>query len=119
MIFIDQVLHADLHRAIDNAEPGAPAVKAPAVRFWTLRSRREISSARLLRHSRAIVLFVQSNACPLVRIQAPELAKLQTKYGEKGVLFWMITANPQNDPRDIIAVAKEFEISMLRSIQIE
>src|ERR1700744_1792779 len=46
--------------------------------------------------TRAIVLFVQGNGCPLVRKLVPELKRLRDAYASKGVWFWMINANLQD-----------------------
>src|SRR5262245_51710743 len=45
--------------------------------------------------TRAIVLFVQGNGCPLVRKQVPQFKRLRDTYATNGVLFWMINANRQ------------------------
>jgi len=63
-------------------------------------------------HTRAIVLFVQGNGCPLVRQRVPELKRLRDAYATNGVVFWMINANPQDTRAEVIREAKEFAIDM-------
>lgn len=62
--------------------------------------------------TKAIVLFVQGNGCPLVRKRVPELKRLRDTYAPKGVLFWMINANPQDNRTDVVKEATEFEMDM-------
>lgn len=52
--------------------------------------------------TRAFVLFIQGNGCPLVQKRIPELNALQERYREDGVRFWMINSNFQ-DTRDEVA----------------
>ncbi|HZO85212.1 MAG TPA: redoxin domain-containing protein [Verrucomicrobiae bacterium] len=60
--------------------------------------------------TRAIVLFVQGNGCPLVRKQVPQLKRLRDTYGTNGIMFWMINANRQDRREDVAREAAEFEI---------
>lgn len=62
--------------------------------------------------TRAIVLFVQGNGCPLVRKQVPELKRLRDAYSTKGVVFWMVNANRQDSREEIAKEAAEFEIDL-------
>ena len=62
--------------------------------------------------TRAIVLFVQGNECPLVRKRVPQLKRLRDAYSTNGVIFWMLNANPQDRRGDIAKEAAEFEIDM-------
>ena len=61
---------------------------------------------------RAVVLFVQGNGCPLVRKRVPELNRLKDVYADKGVLFAMLNANPQDGREEIAREAAEFGIKM-------
>lgn len=58
----------------------------------------------------AIVLFVQGNGCPLVRKRIPELKRLRDAYAAKGVIFWMLNANPHDGRADVAREAAEFGI---------
>jgi hypothetical protein len=62
--------------------------------------------------TRAIVLFVQGNGCPLVRKQVPELKRLRDAYAAKGVIFWMINANLQDQREEVVKEAAEFGIDL-------
>jgi hypothetical protein len=62
--------------------------------------------------TRAIVLFVQGNGCPLVRKRVPELKRLRDAYAGKGVVFWMINANPQDSRAEVAREAAEFGIDL-------
>lgn len=62
--------------------------------------------------TRAIVLFVQGNGCPLVRKRVPELNRLQSQYAASGVRFWMINANPQDTREELAEEAREFDIRL-------
>src|SRR6476660_8394467 len=46
--------------------------------------------------TKAIVLFVQGDGCPLVRKRVPQLKRLNEAYASKGVVFWMINPNVQD-----------------------
>jgi peroxiredoxin len=62
--------------------------------------------------TRAIVLFVQGNGCPLVRKRTPELKRLRDAYAAKGVVFWMINPNPQDHRDEVAKEAAEFEMDL-------
>ncbi len=62
--------------------------------------------------TRAIVLFVQGNGCPLVRKRVPELKRLRDAYGTNGVVFWMINANPQDKRAEVAKEAAEFDLDL-------
>jgi hypothetical protein len=62
--------------------------------------------------TRAIVLFVQGNGCPLVRKRVPELKRLRESYAGKGVRFWMINANAQDTREEVAKEAAEFGIDV-------
>jgi hypothetical protein len=62
--------------------------------------------------TRAIVLFVQGNGCPLVRKRVPELKRLREAYATNGVIFWMLNANPQDKRADVLKEAAEFGIDL-------
>ena len=62
--------------------------------------------------TRALVLFVQGNGCPLVRKRAPELKRLRETYAAKGVRFWMLNANLQDTREEVAKEAAEFGFEM-------
>jgi hypothetical protein len=55
---------------------------------------------------KAVVVFVTGNGCPLARQTVPALKELRERYFERGVTFWMLDANLQDDRASI---AKEGE----------
>jgi len=62
--------------------------------------------------TKAIVLFVQGNGCPLVRKRIPVLARLQSEYASAGVRFFMINVNLQDERDDVAKEARAYEIPM-------
>ncbi|MBI2424511.1 MAG: redoxin family protein [Candidatus Hydrogenedentes bacterium] len=64
------------------------------------------------RDSRAIVLYVQGNGCPIVRLSFPILKRMQEQYESQGVKFLMINANFQDDRGGIAAELKEFAVAI-------
>jgi len=62
--------------------------------------------------TKAIVLFVQGNGCPLVRKRVPQLKRLREAYASKGVLFWMINPNAQDSRSEVVKEASEFDIDL-------
>lgn len=62
--------------------------------------------------TKAIVLFVQGNGCPLVRKRVPELKRLRDAYGTNGVVFWMLNANPEDKRAEVVSEAAEFGIDL-------
>ena len=62
--------------------------------------------------TKAIVLFVQGNGCPLVRKRVPELKRLRDAYATNGVIFWMINANTQDSRAEVAKEAAEFGIDL-------
>src|SRR4051812_5565270 len=62
--------------------------------------------------TKAIVLFVQGNGCPLVRKRIPQLKRLREAYASKGVLFWMINPNAQDSRSEVAKEASEFGIDL-------
>jgi hypothetical protein len=62
--------------------------------------------------TKAIVLFVQGNGCPLVQKRVPQLKRLRDTYAAKGVIFWMINANTQDARDDVMKEATEFKIDL-------
>ncbi|MCF6285106.1 MAG: redoxin domain-containing protein [Candidatus Hydrogenedentes bacterium] len=56
----------------------------------------------------AVVLYIHGIGCPIVRRSAPELNRLHKKYGEQGVVFYMLNANSQDSRADLAEEAEEF-----------
>lgn len=62
--------------------------------------------------SKAIVLFVQGNGCPIVRNVLTDFHSVVADYSEKGVTFFMINSNIQDDREKIRAEATEFSFEV-------
>lgn len=64
------------------------------------------------RDAAAIVLFVQGNGCPIARNALTALRDVQDAYAPRGVRFFMINANLQDDRAGIAAEAEAFGIDL-------
>ncbi len=62
--------------------------------------------------TKAFVVFVQGNGCPLVRKRVPELKRLRDEFQPRGVLFAMLNANPQDGREDLVEEAADYGIDM-------
>ncbi len=58
---------------------------------------------------KAVVVFVQGNGCPIVRNGAPTLKAIRDEYEDKGVTFFMLNPQPQDDRNSVAAEATEFD----------
>ncbi|HWK50812.1 MAG TPA: redoxin domain-containing protein, partial [Steroidobacter sp.] len=64
----------------------------------------------ILSDSKAVVLMVQGNGCPIVRQALPALAEVRARYQSQGVEFLLLNSNLQ-DTRELVAKeASEFKI---------
>jgi peroxiredoxin len=63
-----------------------------------------------LANTKAVVIMVQGNGCPIVRQALPALAEVRAKYRNQGIEFLLLNSNLQ-DTRELIAKeADEFKI---------
>ncbi|NNE58575.1 MAG: redoxin domain-containing protein [Hellea sp.] len=60
----------------------------------------------------AIVLMVQGNGCPIVRNIWADLKNIREEYSSKGVRFYMLNANVQDDRSEIKKEAEEYGIDI-------
>jgi len=60
----------------------------------------------------AVVVFVQGNGCPIARAAWPALAALRDAYAPRGVVFWMLNANLQDDRSSVAAEARDYGIDL-------
>ncbi len=60
------------------------------------------------RNAPAIVLMTQGNGCPIVRNAMPAYREVRDAYAGKGVQFFLLNSNLQDDPQSIRAEAQEF-----------
>ncbi len=63
-----------------------------------------------LSDAKAVVLYIQGNACPIVRNAITDLKAVRAKYADKGVKFLMLNSNLQDDRTSIAQEAEEFDI---------
>src|SRR5437016_5861706 len=58
--------------------------------------------------ARAVILFFTGNGCPFARQSVWKLRTLQQRYLDRGVTFWMINSNPEDDRASIVQEAETF-----------
>lgn len=56
----------------------------------------------------AVVIFIQGNGCPIVRNGTPTLKAIRDEYESKGVAFFMLNPQPQDNRESIASEAEEF-----------
>ena len=63
-------------------------------------------SHEIYRHAEApaVVLYMHGVGCPIVRQSLPHLKALRDEFAERGVVFLMVNANPQDKREDIAEV---------------
>lgn len=61
-----------------------------------------------LRDRKAIVIMVQGNGCPIVRLAMPELRVVRDKFASQGVEFFLLNSNLQDTPAAVKAEAEDF-----------
>jgi len=57
---------------------------------------------------KAIVIFVQGNGCQIVRNSVPQLRAIRDEYTDRGVQFFMLNPQPQDNRASIVAEAVHF-----------
>jgi thiol-disulfide isomerase/thioredoxin/mono/diheme cytochrome c family protein len=57
---------------------------------------------------KAVVVMVQGNGCPIVRNAMPRFTELRDEYAEKGVQFFLLNSNLQDNRRTVSREAEEF-----------
>jgi len=92
------------------ASPAGQVQKVPNFRMLDHQGRSH--ELYYYRDAKAVVLFWQGNGCPIVRLSVSKIAELEKKYAQRGVLFFMVNANPQDDLDSISREAEEFRISL-------
>ena len=63
--------------------------------------------------AKVIVLFVTGNGCPIARQTVPALKELRKSYFERGVTFWMLDANLQDDRASIAKEGDELDVDRI------
>ncbi len=67
---------------------------------------------RYLSDTKAIVLMVHGNGCPIVRQALPALDTLRRRFESQGVTFLLLDSNLQDDRKAVLAEAAEFGITL-------
>ena len=60
----------------------------------------------------AIVIMVQGNGCPIVRNVANDFKTVRDAFADKGVKFFMLNANSQDDRSEILAEATDYDYDL-------
>ncbi len=112
--FFSLVLHGALLLWALLLAPGATALEPgqPVGNFVLLDHRGAAHELRYHSDAKAIVIMVQGNGCPAVRQLLPRLAEVRKAYADRGVVFWLLNANPQDDRASVVAEAKEFGFAL-------
>ena len=63
-----------------------------------------------LANSKAVVVMVQGNGCPIVRQALPALAEIRARYQAQGIEFLLLNSNLQDDRKAVAKEAEEFKI---------
>lgn len=63
--------------------------------------------------SKAIVLFVQGNGCPIVRQTFPYFMEIRDEFEPKGVTFAVVNSNAYDDPESIRQELKDYNVDVL------
>jgi len=71
-------------------------------------------SHELFQHTqdRAIVLIFTSTGCPIAQKSSPKIKALRDEFRSKGVIFWLVNSNPDDDAKIIADEARDFQIDL-------
>ena len=64
------------------------------------------------RAARAVVLIFTATGCPIAQKSVPKIKALRDAFEAKGIIFWLIDSNAQDDLASIREEAKEFRIDL-------
>lgn len=62
--------------------------------------------------TKGIVIFIHGIGCPLVRQRYQDLERLSENYDSKGIRFWMLNANDQDEYADLVEESDTFDITL-------
>jgi len=91
-----------------------------AANVWAVAPGEHVENFRLMDHQgnsqqlyyyddqKAVVVMVQGNGCPIVRNAMPAFRELRDQYSDKGVQFFLLNSNLQDNRETITAEAEEF-----------
>lgn len=60
----------------------------------------------------AVVIMTHGNGCPIVRGAAPDFQKIAEQYADKGVVFYFLNSNLQDNRDTVKAEAEEYGITL-------
>ncbi|MEO2175414.1 MAG: redoxin family protein [bacterium] len=80
--------------------------------FQLLDHRGAAHSLSYYSNASAIVLMTQGNGCPIVRNAMPALRVVRDEYADKGVKFFLLNSNIQDNAASITAEVEEFGFDM-------
>ena len=66
---------------------------------------------------KGLFIFIHGNGCKLVEKRIDKLKELRKEYEDKGISFWMLNANRQDNRAEICEAAVEFDTSMLETAE--
>ena len=110
--------HALNHRAIALISLLLLAFSTPAQsslkvdNFVLLDHRGDAHELYYHREAPALVFMVQGNSCPIVRNAITDFKALRTQYEDKGVKFFMLNSNLQDQRASIAAEAAKYDIEV-------
>ncbi len=97
---------------LSAAERG-PVPPAGAVQNFSLRDEHGIARELYTQtNSKALVLIFTTTGCPIVQKSVPTIKRLRDEFSPRGVLFWFINSNPDDDPGAVTEEAKDFKIDL-------
>ena len=62
--------------------------------------------------ARAIVLIFTMTGCPIIEKSIPKIKNLRDRFGSRGIVFWLIDANTDDDAAALRKEAQEFSIDL-------
>jgi peroxiredoxin len=62
--------------------------------------------------AKAIVLIFTSTGCPIVQKSIPQIKALRDQFEAKGVVFWLVDSNTEDDAASVRDEARDFEIDL-------
>jgi peroxiredoxin len=95
-----------------TAGPAQPPDGPPVRDFALLDQEGRFHHLTRMSDASAIVLYVHGVGCPIVRQTAPAFKALRSNFEERGVVFLMINANPQDSRESIAADARTLGIDV-------
>ncbi len=61
---------------------------------------------------KAVVVMIQGNGCPIVRLAVPELRAVRDQFKNRGVEFVLLNTNLQDTPESVRAEDKDYEFGL-------